>query len=145
MDAFVTGLAGVIVWTAPDRFEPMARFYRDLLGLPVVSARPGFVAFGWGDVRLTVTIHSELDGTARDPLRIMVNLATVDIEAAHRRLAAAGVRFLRPPEREHWGGWVATMEDPDGNLVQLLQFPGPSAAPQALSKAYAEGGGTVEG
>jgi len=96
-------------------------------------------------VRLTVTIHSELDGTARDPLRIMVNLATADIEAAHRRLAAAGVRFLRPPEREHWGGWVATMEDPDGNLVQLLQFPGPSAAPQAPSKAYAEDGGTVEG
>ena len=129
MEAPIDGLAGVIVWTSSDRFEAMAHFYRDLLEMPVVSARPGFVAFAWGDVRLTVAVHSELDGEARDPLRIMINLATGDIHAAHGRLVGAGVRFLRAPEREHWGGWVATMEDPDGNLVQLLQFPGPSAAP----------------
>ncbi len=129
MNGPVTGLAGVIVWTTADRHPAMARFYRDLLGLPVVSERPGFVAFAWGEVRLTVTVHSELTGAASDPLRIMVNLRTDDIHRAHRELIAAGVPFLRPPEREHWGGWVATMSDPDGNLVQLLELPGPSPAP----------------
>ncbi len=129
MDGVVTGFAGVILWTTSERHPAMARFYRDVLGLPVVSERPGFVAFAWDDVRLTVTVHSELTGSASDPLRIMVNLATADIHRAHRRLVAAGVTFLRPPEREHWGGWVATMTDPDGNLVQLLQLPGPSPAP----------------
>lgn len=129
MESVITGLAGVIVWTSLDRFESMARWYRHVLGLPVVSERPGFVAFAWQGVRLTVTVHSDIHGPARDPLRIMINLATDDIAAAHRALADAGVRFLRPPEREHWGGWVATMEDPDGNLIQLLEFPGPSTAP----------------
>jgi len=28
-----------------------------------------------------------------------------------------------PPEREHWGGWIATLQDPDGNILQLLQLP----------------------
>ena len=53
----------------------------------------------------------------------MVNLATSDIHAAFDRLTARGVRFVRPPEQEHWGGWVATFQDPDGNTLQLLQQP----------------------
>jgi uncharacterized glyoxalase superfamily protein PhnB len=31
--------------------------------------------------------------------------------------------FTRPPEREDWGGHVATLLDPDGNVVQLFQLP----------------------
>jgi len=53
----------------------------------------------------------------------MVNLAVDDIRAAHARLVGAGVTFRRPPEREAWGGWVATFADPDGNTLQLLQLP----------------------
>jgi catechol 2,3-dioxygenase-like lactoylglutathione lyase family enzyme len=33
---------------------------------------------------------------------------------------AAGVVFERPPEREDWGGTVATFHDPDGNTLQLF-------------------------
>jgi predicted enzyme related to lactoylglutathione lyase len=25
--------------------------------------------------------------------------------------------------REHWGGWIITLQDPDGNILQLLQLP----------------------
>ena len=64
--------------------------------------------------------------TASDPLRLMVNLATDDIAADHARLATAGVPFTRAPEREPWGGWVATLADPDGNTLQLLQLPAPA-------------------
>ena len=39
-------------------------------------------------------------------------------------LADAGVTFTRPPEAEDWGGQVASFLDPDGNLIQLMQFPG---------------------
>ena len=38
-------------------------------------------------------------------------------------MQANGVEFIRPPEQEHWGGWVATFKDPDGNILQMLQFP----------------------
>ena len=117
----IDGVAGMIIWT--ERMAAMAAFYRDTLGLPVHSERPHFVAFEWGDMRFSIGAHSEVRGKNAEPQRIMVNLATSDIHTLHKRLAAAGVRFIRPPEREHWGGWVATFEDPDGNLLQLLEQP----------------------
>lgn len=117
----IDGLAGVILWT--DQLERMAAFYRDTLVLPVHSVRPHFVAFQIGEVRLSVGTHSEVHGPAREAVRVTVNLSVADIHAAHRELTARGVAFVRPPEREHWGGWVASFRDPDGNLLQLLQQP----------------------
>ena len=118
----IAGVAGIIIWTEPDRHEAMARFYRDVIGLHPRSDRDGFINFEWGDFRLTVARHSDVAGPSRDPLRTMVNLAVDDIHSAHERLSAAGVVFYRPPEQEPWGGWIATFGDPDGNTVQLMQL-----------------------
>ena len=117
----IKGIAGVIIWTA--NAELLTRFYRDILDMEPVTQRDGFIAFQFGDLRLTITDHSEVDGEAKDPLRIMVNLAVDDIHSAYQRLHAKGVEFLREPEKEHWGGYVATFKDPDGNVLQLLQQP----------------------
>ena len=117
----ITGIAGVIIWTEPARHAEMARFYRDVVGLTPRSDREGFINFEWGEMRLTVARHSALAGPSADPKRIMVNLQTHRIQEAYRRLSAAGVEFSRPPEREPWGGWIATFSDPDGNVVQLMQ------------------------
>ena len=119
----VTGFAGVLVFTSAERFDAMARFYRDVLAMPTRRDREHFVSFEWGDVRLTVTVHEGVDGRASDPLRTMVNLAVDDVGSMHERLAAEGVHVLRPPEREEWGGVVCSLEDPDGNVVQLFQLP----------------------
>jgi predicted enzyme related to lactoylglutathione lyase len=119
----ITGFAGVLLWTERDRFEAMARFYRDVLGLSPRTSKPDFINFDWAGVRLSLSVHDRVRGTSREPHRVMVNLAVDDIDALHARLAAAGVVFSRPPEREDWGGRVATLSDPDGNLIQLFQLP----------------------
>ena len=119
----ITGVAGVIIWTEPERHEAMAHFYRDVVGLEPRSDREGFINFEWGNFRLTVARHTGVSGVTRDPLRTMVNLAVDDIRPVHERLTAAGVVFSRPPEQEPWGGWIATFNDPDGNTVQLMQLP----------------------
>ena len=125
MDAgHIQGIAGVLIWTEAARFEAMARFYRDRLGLTPRTSKPDFINFDWGGVRLSVSVHDRVRGESRDPLRIMVNLAVDDIRAVHARLAGAGVAFTRPPETEDWGGQVASFLDPDGNLIQLMQLPG---------------------
>jgi predicted enzyme related to lactoylglutathione lyase len=127
----IRGLAGVLVWTAADRFAAMVRFYRDTLGLTPRSARSDFINFDWHGVRLSVGVHDGVHGPSADPLRIMINLAVDDIHAVHARLAGAGVSFSRRPEPENWGGLVATFTDPDGNTLQLLQLPdGPSGPPR---------------
>ncbi len=115
-------LAGVIIWTA--QIEAMAAFYREVLGLPVHSVRPHFVAFDLpGGIRLSVGLHSAVHGPAVEPVRVTVNLGVDSIHATAATLAARGVAFVRPPEQEHWGGWVASFRDPDGNLLQLLEQP----------------------
>jgi predicted enzyme related to lactoylglutathione lyase len=122
-EAAIQGLAGVLIWTEAGRFEEMARFYRDCLGLTPRTSKLDFISFDWGGVRLSVSVHDGVCGPSRDPLRIMVNLAVADIRASHERLREAGVLFSRVPEREDWGGQVATFADPDGNVLQLMQLP----------------------
>ena len=119
----IVGLAGVLIWTEAERFPAMARFYRDTLGLTPRSAKADFINFDWSGVRLSVGPHDGVRGPARDPHRLMINLTVTDIRAAHERLVHAGVVFTRAPEREDWGGWVATFPDPDGNTLQLMQLP----------------------
>ena len=114
---------GVLVWTEAARFPALRDFYVETLGLQPRADRAGHVDFEWGGLRLTIAVHDDLGGTARDPLRVMINFAVEDIEAEHARLKAAGVAFSRPPGREPWGGLVATFADPDGNTLQLLQLP----------------------
>jgi catechol 2,3-dioxygenase-like lactoylglutathione lyase family enzyme len=122
----IQGIAGVFIWTERARFEEMACFYRDRLGLTPRTAKPDFINFDWAGLRLSVSVHDRVQGASRDPFRIMLNLLVVrimlnllvdDIAAAHTRLIAAGVVFTRSPETEDWGGRVATFLDPDGNIL----------------------------
>ena len=120
-NASITGVAGVIIWTGD--FPRLLAFYRDTLGLRPRSVKQAFANFEWGGFRFSIGTHSRIRGASRDPERMMLNFAVDDIRAAHTRLVAVGVRFIRPPEREKWGGWVSTFQDPDGNTLQLLQLP----------------------
>jgi predicted enzyme related to lactoylglutathione lyase len=119
----IAGLVGVAVFTRRSNFDVMRRFYVEALGLVPLSDRPGFVNFEWDGIRLTVAVHSELAAANPEPRHVMINLGTDDIERDVARLRRSGVPIVRPPEVEHWGGRVATVADPDGNYVQLLEFP----------------------
>lgn len=117
-------LGGVLVYTAADRFAAMRSFYVEVLGLEPRSDRPEFVNFELGDQRLTVSVHSALDGPNPSPEHVMVNLLVNDLGSAYASTLERGARSLRPPETEGWGGRVATLQDPDDNIVQLMQLPG---------------------
>ena len=117
----VYGVIGVIIWT--DNLEPLVAFYRDTLGLRPHSVHDEFVAFQFGEMRLNVGRHDGVHGRSNEPYRIMINLGTRDIHRLTKELQQKGVQFVRLPERERWGGYVATFQDPDGNLLQLLQPP----------------------
>lgn len=119
----ITGVAGVLLSTASDRWAAMDQFYVEVLGLAPRTRRDGFVNFELGDQRLTVTVHDGVRGASTEPWRVMLNLEVDDIGLEHARLAGLGVAFARSPEQEPWGGWIATLADPDGNTIQLFQLP----------------------
>jgi predicted enzyme related to lactoylglutathione lyase len=50
----------------------------------------------------------------------MIGLATDDLVADWTRLKAAGVEFVEDPT-DYDTVSIATLKDPEGNLVQLLQ------------------------
>lgn len=113
-------LTGVLISTTELRHAAMRQFYVETLGLVPRSDRPGFLNFDFGHSRLTIATHDGVSGIACDPARVMVNLRTADIAAVVARCHAGQV--IRWPEREKWGGMVATVADPDGNFVQFLQM-----------------------
>ncbi len=130
-DSGIFGLAGLMVNTTAERWPAMRRFYVDILGLTPRTDRAGFVSFQWGtpphDCRLTITVHSEVQGETAEPARYLLNLGVDDIEPVASKIKAAGGTFIRQPSKEPWGGYVATLVDPDGNYVQLMQ-PAPASA-----------------
>ena len=115
-------LTGAIVSTTAERFATLRDFYAGLFGDHVRTTREGFVSFEWPDLRLTVTLHSAIAGEAVEPQRVMLNFATADIGQAFDLAVTLGARIVRRPVREHWGGLVATVADPDGNYIQFLEF-----------------------
>ena len=116
--------AGAVLFHSEDPLA-LVRFYHEILGL-----RPNFggedgAEFQLGALRIGIWQHSEMHGPAKDPDRIILNFLVDDCVAAYENLKSKGVEFMKPPSDEDWGGRVArlaTFRDPDGNLLQLLEF-----------------------
>jgi catechol 2,3-dioxygenase-like lactoylglutathione lyase family enzyme len=118
----ITGLAGASIWS--EDLNNLLPFYRDVLGLKVTMESPRYVILGGDESNrptLALASHSEVHGRNPDPARHMVALLSDDIHADFQRLKAAGVEFVQEPNFED-GLTLATLKDPEGNLVQLFQF-----------------------
>jgi predicted enzyme related to lactoylglutathione lyase len=115
----IKGLRGATIWS--EDLNNLLPFYRDRLGLPVAIQTPGFVVLGeLGAPTLALGTHSEVRGRNADPARHMVGLGTDAIDADCERLKAAGVEFVERPT-DYGQLRIATLKDPEGNLIQLLQ------------------------
>jgi predicted enzyme related to lactoylglutathione lyase len=115
----IKGLRGASIWS--EDLKNLLPFYRDVLGLKVGFESPGFVVLGDpGAPALALGTHSEVQGRNADPARHMVGLATDDVRTDWKRLKAAGVEFIEDPT-DYGNMRIATLKDPEGNLVQLLE------------------------
>jgi catechol 2,3-dioxygenase-like lactoylglutathione lyase family enzyme len=100
----------------PDR---LYAWYRDAFGVePDVD---GFLHFG----RLAVLIvtRDDVAAEAAEPGRVLLNYEVADIAATADDLDRLGAPSIAPVEyREDGGAWFATVADPDGNYVQIIQL-----------------------
>ena len=101
-------------------------FFRDTLGLPLQFAdeKFGYASFAPEGARMGVARvepgtpeHQQLIGRHTG-----IGFGVPDLDAAYRELAAKRVRFTMPPEKQPWGGYLATFADPDGNIFYLDQL-----------------------
>ena len=94
-------------------------FYGAQLGLTEMSTGPGWVVFDGGPVQIVVEdVHGDLVGRFAG-----ISFAVEDVEAACEALAARGVEITNRPARQAWGGTLAHVADPDGNVLTLVQYP----------------------
>ena len=112
-------LSAVLITSAePGR---LAAFYRDGLGVPLVSEEHGGQSH-WGcelgDVHFAV--HPGESGSGRGSTRFA--LRDFDLESYVARLQEKGIPCLYPIERLGEGSWVTAVRDPDGNAVELTQM-----------------------
>jgi predicted enzyme related to lactoylglutathione lyase len=121
----IKGLSGATIWS--EDLNNLLPFYRDVLGLRVAYGPEGFVGFGepaegggYRGAYLGIGTHSEVKGKPVEPYRHMVGLESDDVDADYARLQAAGVEFIEGPT-DYGGLRIATLRDPEGNIVQLLQ------------------------
>jgi predicted enzyme related to lactoylglutathione lyase len=117
--------AGASIWS--EDLHNLLPFYRDVLGLKVVHESIGFVVLGESQpdaVTLGLGTHSEVRGRNADPARHMIGLESDDLIGDWERLRDAGVEFIEDPTDYGGDMSIATLKDPEGNLVQLWQYRG---------------------
>jgi predicted enzyme related to lactoylglutathione lyase len=112
----VTMKLGSIIISTSNK-ERMKQFYHDILGIPF-NAQGKLESQG---IILHPANHSAIQSAPGEPYRIMLTFDVTDIHQTTEDLQQQGVSFVRLPEQEQWGGWIATFLDPDGNYLQLLQ------------------------
>jgi len=101
-------------------------FYAERLGLRVTfgDLAHGVCIFDAGGAQLIV--EAVPDGAPADEQVLVgrftgVSFAVDDIVSKHQDLLSQGVEFSGDPEQQYWGGWLATLKDPAGNELQLVQ------------------------
>ncbi len=109
-----------------DDVSRLVSFYRDKLGLTVAEDNGKSVMFATpqpGGTQLAIESHSEVRGRSREPNRIMINLRVEDCRKLHDELKGKGVEFVAEPYADPGGAYVvATLRDPDGNTLQLVEL-----------------------
>ena len=108
------------VMIGTTQIKVMAEFYEKLLQRPADMVEEGWHGWRVGSSFLAVGEHSEMQGPAKEPGRIMFNFETPEVKEEFERIKAIdGVKVIKEPY-EMGPGWIATLADPDGNYFQLM-------------------------
>ena len=100
------------------------RFYTDTMGIPIAYRNDeiGWAQLATGEGQLALERVDPLDSESKELVGrfVGVSLAVPDIFGTHKALADRGVEFIAAPEKQRWGGVLAHLRDPDGNVITLL-------------------------
>ena len=99
-------------------FDRAVEFYCETLGLQLNSREDdfGYASFSAGSVSFGV---AQTDDSGYVGRHTGVGFIVADIDATYTELVAKGVEFDMPPTKQPWGGILALMKDPDGNIFYL--------------------------
>jgi lactoylglutathione lyase len=89
-------------------------WHRDVLGLPVKFATPGWSEFATGEVTLALHIASDKNPAGG----VELGFSAENLAELYERRAENGLDFSQPPRLEH-GVALAQIRDGEGALISL--------------------------
>jgi lactoylglutathione lyase len=97
-------------------------FYAQTLQMIPVFVTDGWAEFATGEAHLALERVDPADPESEELVGrfVGVSLRVADVVELYEDLASRGVEFLAPPEQQPWGGTLAHLRDPDGNILTLL-------------------------
>lgn len=112
------GTCGIVLASTDP--EELTRWYRS--ALEPLGARWDEHMLVLGGMYLGFDSRDDIAASPAEPGRVLLNVTVRDIRAAERHLNSLGVRWIRPVE-DFDTGKICTIQDPDGNYLQILEFP----------------------
>lgn len=125
----------ILIWS--ENPDELMKFYRDVLELELeektdIPEKNGIAAdYGYmfilaenGD-KVWIGRHSEVKGISKEPVRIMHNLFTDNVQSWYEKVRNAGCEILCEPIKtpfysDELPWYVSTFLDPEGNAWQFM-------------------------
>jgi len=105
-------------------WQECVSFYKETIGLPVKfeNEEKGWAEFDLGGVSLAVERLEQNNAEAESLVGrfIGISIQVDNIEEIYQELTTKNVQFEGLPEKQPWGGVLAHLKDPDGNIITLL-------------------------
>jgi len=104
--------------------ETTARFYEDVLGLPLVLDQGGCRIYSVAGAAYVGFCERE---EAPRPQGILLTLVTDDVDGWHERLAGHGVEFVKTPAHNpEYAIYHCLLKDPNGYMIEIQRFDDPN-------------------
>lgn len=112
----------LITWVYTDDLEVSSRFYRETLGLPLVTDQGAARIFRISEAAF-IGVCRAFEGRAVAPAGSMISLVSDDVDGWYERLSAAGVKTRGRPQRlAAFNIYSFFAEDPNGYTIEVQQF-----------------------
>jgi catechol 2,3-dioxygenase-like lactoylglutathione lyase family enzyme len=99
---------------------PALGFYRDTLGFQLLAhVDPVYARLRAPRGTTTIALHTLEDGQSPDAPGVRLYFEVENLARYCKRLAANGVVFKHPPQKQPWGWTHAYLDDPDGHEISL--------------------------
>ncbi len=109
--------------------QASAAFLRDHFGFTEEMSADGFVSLSRPDagfnviyLRMGLSTFKPASMAGHDADGLLLVFVVDDVDAEADRLAGAGVAFTTPLETEPWGERYFQVTDPNGVVIQLVQW-----------------------
>jgi catechol 2,3-dioxygenase-like lactoylglutathione lyase family enzyme len=113
-----------VVWvgTRTHAFDESVRFFRDVLGIPLIEPRSGFAWAAMPDTSQLEVFNGDDEGHLHFSTGPVAEFLVDDLTAALAELRSAGVEILGEPAIRENDGWLH-FRAPDGNVYGLTNGP----------------------